>query len=160
MANNSSRFRWNASYFPYAFFGILLLLLAAPACTCRLVDCEGNAVFNVRFLSAADSSDLFVTGALPYDSLSVQVLYADGLRPWDHRFTDFPFTENDVIIELEPNLQGYIFHLDAGRSDTLFLQSFQTTDTPCCPGTLVLDHALFRGDTLYLNSNSELLLLL
>ncbi len=123
----------------------IAFLLAAHACSkCFTEDCVGNDVKLIGFYSAADSTDLILTGKFLLDSLKITPLKVDenGAEPiYEVTFSN-PYV---VAVQASGNAEGFVFQLDSLPPDTLKFVIGATKKDKCCNGVATFESANLNG---------------
>jgi hypothetical protein len=139
-------------------YGFIVFAQGCGCCgPCEEVFC--NDYVQVRFLAKSDDSDLFANGTYKTDSLGLFALNADAsVTDLTSRLgTDLFGGSYYFSYELVNGVTGYIFQYNLVERDTL--RVFHTTrETDCCPVETTFGFGIFRGDTVFVNAGSTLIL--
>ena len=139
-------------------YGFLLFVQGCGCCgPCEEVFC--NDYIQIRFLAKDDDSDLFANGTYKSDSLGIFALKADASvtdlkdRLGIDLFGGSYYFSYDIVSDAT----GYIFQYNPQERDTL-LVFHAKTETDCCPVQTTFGLGVFRGDTVFVNASSTLIL--
>ncbi|MCU0346956.1 MAG: hypothetical protein MUC59_08425 [Saprospiraceae bacterium] len=123
-----------------------MYLLVASCNNCRNTDCAVGEDLNFRFFSAADSSDLILSGTYAVDSVSIIPILIDSTNAVGKiKVEDQGGGYYHAFAEAHRNVAGYIVQLDSLPPDTLLVETATSDGEDCCAGSILITSATLNG---------------
>lgn len=131
------------------FFG-----LNFSACVnCNYVDCAGDDVKSIQYVSATDGVDLFKSQRYSIDSLRIMPVFEEGGGDREPYIDVLAYTNFNYYINLGVNedVKGFVLQLADLPPDTLLAVKGIDPGGKCCGPVTTIEDVVLNGDTLHLD---------
>lgn len=132
--------------------GLFLGLNFSACINCNYVDCAGDDIKSIIYVSATDGVDLFKSQRYSIDSLHITPVFEEGgdREPYIGvlSYTDYSYYIN---VEVNEELKGFVLQLADLPPDTLLMVKGIDPGGKCCGPVTTIEDVVLNGDTLHLD---------